>query len=191
MLKKINDHCYKVITKRKYRRRTLFYKTVFTILTIATAAYAQIPPNKFVYQRDSFVNGNLNLDNAGAYYNAPVASKTNEKIKLDIIPIDTSKGVIREVSAYNAGDTAQNDDSPCISASNDDICKMLEQGKKICATNAYPLHTKLYIENYGECEVLDKMNRRYSQRIDVAMKKDEKARALKFGVQNLKVTKIK
>ncbi len=44
--------------------------TVFTILTIATAALAQIPPNKFVYQSvsDSFVNEPINLKIQGAYF---------------------------------------------------------------------------------------------------------------------------
>ncbi len=48
------------LKKRSYRRHTLFYKreqrlmtkmilTVFAVLTIATAAYAQIPANKVIY----------------------------------------------------------------------------------------------------------------------------------------------
>ena len=42
---------------------------------------------------------------------------------------------IRVVTAYNAGDPAQTDDSPCISASGEDLCAALELGQKRCAAN--------------------------------------------------------
>lgn len=99
-------------------------------------------------------------------------------------------GVLREVSAYNAGIEAQTDDSPCISASGDDICSMLARGEKICATNFVPLGTKLYIKNYGTCIVLDRMNSRFKNRVDIAMRADEYDRAVKFGLQNLEVSII-
>ena len=94
---------------------------------------------------------------------------------------------IREVSAYNVGDVYQCDDTPCISANNEDICLALELNKKRCAANFVPLGTTLVIDNYGECLVTDRMNSRFKNRVDIAMKYNEKERALKFGVQKLKV----
>jgi len=109
---------------------------------------------------------------------------------MDIEVIDVKTGVIREVSAYNAGDPYQTDDTPCISASGDNICQLLAQGQLICAANFVPLGTKLYIDNYGECTVLDRLNSRYTNRVDVAMQAHEKERALNFGLQKLYVSRL-
>ena len=95
--------------------------------------------------------------------------------------------IIREVTAYNAGDPAQTDESPCISANGENVCKALALGQKRCAANFVPFGTRLHIENYGECMVVDRMNRRYKNRVDIAMNANEKQKALKFGVQNLVV----
>ncbi len=119
-----------------------------------------------------------------------VAMKTPVKVEaqpLDIEVVDVKTGVIREVSAYNAGDPYQTDDTPCISASGDNVCQLLAQGQLICAANFVPLGTKLYVDNYGECTVLDRLNSRYINRVDIAMQAHEKERALKFGIQNLLV----
>jgi len=97
---------------------------------------------------------------------------------------------LREITAYNAGDPAQTDDSPCLGAGGD-ICKMLDAGKKICAANFVPMGTMLEIENYGICEVRDRMNSRYKNSVDIAMKVGEKSRALAFGRQTLAVKILK
>lgn len=98
----------------------------------------------------------------------------------------TGKGVIREVSAYNLGDPNQTDSSPCTGAhANLNLCDMVNAGKIVLASNAYPFHTKIMIEGVGVGEVLDRMNTRYHNRIDLAMKLSEHDRAIKFGVQRL------
>lgn len=101
--------------------------------------------------------------------------------------VDVSSGTIREVTAYNLGDPNQTDDSPCITANGMDGCKMLEEGIQICAANFVPFGTKLYIDHFGECVVVDRMNSRYKNRVDIGMKLSEKERAIKFGLQNLLV----
>ncbi|RKZ11041.1 hypothetical protein DRQ25_00850 [Candidatus Fermentibacteria bacterium] len=98
---------------------------------------------------------------------------------------------IREVTAYNVGDVAQTDDTPCIGAWGDDLCEMLDWGIKVCASNSFAKGTHLNIKHYGECIVLDRMNSRYTNRIDIAMKLTEKERAIKFGLQKLEVTELK
>jgi len=98
---------------------------------------------------------------------------------------------VRVVTAYNVGDRSQTDDTPCIDASNSNICLALDRGEKRCAANFVPLGTQLHIQNYGTCTVTDRMNRRYKNRVDVAFPKHEKSKALKFGKQKLYVEVIK
>lgn len=100
-------------------------------------------------------------------------------------------GVIREVTAYNVGDPKQNYGNPCISANGENICAALAKGLRRCAANFVPFGTKLHIEGFGFCTVTDRMNKRYKNRVDIAMKLTEKARALKFGLRKLKVQIVK
>jgi 3D (Asp-Asp-Asp) domain-containing protein len=97
-------------------------------------------------------------------------------------------GEIREVTAYNAGDIDQCSGDPCISASGENLCDVLEMGYKRCAANFVPLGTRLHIESLGEFVVSDRMHQRFSERVDIAMKLDEKKLAKIFGVQRLRVT---
>jgi 3D (Asp-Asp-Asp) domain-containing protein len=97
-------------------------------------------------------------------------------------------GEIREVTAYNAGDINQCSGDPCISASGENLCEILEMGYSRCAANFVPLGTRLHIESLGEFVVSDRMHQRFSERVDIAMKLDEKERAKIFGIQRLRVT---
>lgn len=94
---------------------------------------------------------------------------------------------LREVTAYNAGDVAQCDLDPCISANGEDICLALERGLKRCAANFVPLGTRLWVDGVGECLVTDRMNRRFRHRVDIAMPLAEKRRAKAFGLKRLEV----
>ncbi len=122
-------------------------------------------------------------------YKMEYIPNTSIKTQIDEIlkPNKVLEGTIREITAYNVGIVWQTDDSPCIGASGDNICQLLDQGVKVCATNFVPLYSELEIENYGRCVVLDRMNSRYKNRVDIAMKSNEVVRAIKFGKQNLKV----
>lgn len=100
-------------------------------------------------------------------------------------------GTIREISAYNAGDPAQTDSTPCISANGENICTALALNYKRCAANFVPFGTTLEIEHFGKCLVVDRMNSRYTNRVDIAMRADEKQRAISFGLQKLNVKIIK
>ena len=92
-------------------------------------------------------------------------------------------GLIREVTAYNVGMRRQTSGKPCIGATGQNLCRLVAQGLKICAANFVDSETILSIEGYGECIVLDRMNRRFAHRVDIAMRKDEVDRALEFGIQ--------
>ena len=92
-------------------------------------------------------------------------------------------GLVREVTAYNVGVIRQTSDEPCIGASGRNLCRLVARGFKVCAANFVDPETILHIEGYGECIVLDRMNRRFPHRVDIAMRKDEIDSALEFGIQ--------
>jgi len=105
---------------------------------------------------------------------------------LALTPLKSKSVTVREVTAYNVGDPSQTDESPCIGAGGDDLCIRLER-ENICAANFVPLGTKLHIEKFGECLVMDRMHGRYRNRVDIAMRSGERKRALLFGKQRLRV----
>jgi len=94
---------------------------------------------------------------------------------------------IRVVTAYNVGDPRQTDDTPCIAANGEDICSALAKGEMRCAANFVPLGSHLYVDKIGVCLVTDRMNRRYRNRVDIAMEKNEYYKARRFGRQKLHV----
>jgi len=94
---------------------------------------------------------------------------------------------IRVVTAYNVGDPRQTDDTPCISANGEDICSALAKGEMRCAANFVPLGSHLYVDKIGVCLVTDRMNKRYRNRVDIAMEKNEYHKARRFGRQKLHV----
>lgn len=114
-----------------------------------------------------------------------VQNKTYHFVEANKMVVDN--GTLRTVTAYNVGIEAQTDDTPCIGATGEDLCEALERGEKICAANFVKLGTVITIEGYGECIVKDRMARRYSDRVDIAMKATEYQQALNWGVRELKV----
>jgi 3D (Asp-Asp-Asp) domain-containing protein len=94
---------------------------------------------------------------------------------------------IRVVTAYNVGDPRQTDDTPCIAANGEDICSALAKGEMRCAANFVPLGSHLYVDKIGVCLVTDRMNKRYRNRVDIAMEKNEYHKARRFGRQKLHV----
>lgn len=93
------------------------------------------------------------------------------------------------VTAYNS-EPAQCSGSPCITANGYNLCT--SNTSDTVATNYLPLGTKVRIPRYfgGKVFVVrDRMNKRYSKRIDVWMKnKDE---AVKFGIKRAQVEVLK
>ena len=143
-------------------------------------------PEKTLFDKeDSF----LNLELPKRYYLLQPSERDNKnQVETKKNLSDTVSASIREVTAYNVGDPKQNHGNPCISANGENICAALNLGFKRCAANFVPFGTQLYIANYGVCTVTDRMNRRYRNRVDIAMKVTEKDKALQFGLKKLKVT---
>ncbi len=92
-------------------------------------------------------------------------------------------GMVREVTAYNVGVREQTSETPCIGASGEDLCRLVDEGQRVCAANFVKLGTVLKIERFGECVVLDRMHHRFGHRVDIAMRQDEVDQALEFGLQ--------
>ena len=127
---------------------------------------------------------------AGQFENSVIHIINEEtESQLFFIPIsEIPPSTTREISVYNIGDPNQTDETPCIGASGDNLCDLVSQGKLICAANFVPLHTTLHIENIGECLVLDRMNAKFPDRVDLALPLDKIEEAKQFGVKNLQVT---
>lgn len=102
------------------------------------------------------------------------------------------RGEVREVSAYTLGNPAETDDTPCVGASNKNLCDLAKQGIQICASNEFPFGTKLQLVDNQltiECTVEDRMNKRYTTQVDVAML--DRSEALAFGRKNLEVKLVR
>ena len=84
-------------------------------------------------------------------------------------------------TAYNAGDPRQCDDTPCIASNGENICTALALGYKRCASNDYPFGTRLYVDGYGECMVVDRM--KDDGKIDVAFPAHQYRKAVEFGAR--------
>ncbi len=89
------------------------------------------------------------------------------------------------ISAYNSV-AWQTDSTPCIGAAGTNICQSFEAGQAVCAANFVPLGTVLSVEGLGRCTVLDRMNARYTRRVDWFMGYDVPA-AKQFGVRTRSV----
>jgi len=101
----------------------------------------------------------------------------------DNIGIKWSEHIV--VTAYNS-EAGQTDDSPCVTANNFNVC---DRGvEDTIAANFLPFGSKVKIpELFGNRVfiVRDRMNRRFSNRVDVWM--IEKPDALNFGVKIAKI----
>ena len=97
--------------------------------------------------------------------------------------IKFSKHIV--ITAYNS-DAGQTDDSPCITANNFNVC---DYGvEDTIAANFLPFGSKVKIpELFGDkiFVVRDRMNKRFSNRVDVWML--ERPDAIKFGVKVAKI----
>ncbi len=114
----------------------------------------------------------------------PYLEKTSAPV---LTPLSiVSDPVKRRITAYNLLES-QTDGDPCQSASQVDICPLVESGELICAANFVPFGTILRIEGIGDCIVLDRMNARYPYDVDVAMPGDKYGDAKNFGVKWLGV----
>lgn len=89
-----------------------------------------------------------------------------------------------EMSAYTSR-VEETDETPCISADGTNIC---EYEGCVVASNDYKFGTKIIVDGFGECEVKDRMNSRYTGtgNMDIYFGEDLKG-ALTFGRRHVKI----
>lgn len=147
------------------------------VLTVATVVLALSGLNNFVFASSTTeYNDQVVALKVEALQNAFKDAGT-----LAVAPLKNPDKVMDvTVTAYNSV-PGQTDSTPCIGAQNTDICKYLEMGSNTCAANFVPLGTEIYVEGLGTCVVRDRMNARYTYRIDWYMGMDV-ASARSFGV---------
>lgn len=126
---------------------------ITSVLLIAFLFYLSL-----VWREFTFVAEPLAVNGATSIAKSEEPAQQDEQAPLVIETIVTS---------YTLGRPEENDNTPCIGAYNINLCELAKQGIKICASNAYKKDTKLKVGEI-ECVVLDKMNLRYKDRVDVA-----------------------
>jgi 3D (Asp-Asp-Asp) domain-containing protein len=115
-----------------------------------------------------------------------VESINDELKKLDGIEYPVK---LMEVTAYNSV-PEQTDDSPCIDSDNTNICERFKNGENICASNDFPLGSRIIVESFGECTITGRTNKRFSNLVDLYFGNDVEA-ALNFGRQYLLIQQVK
>jgi 3D (Asp-Asp-Asp) domain-containing protein len=83
----------------------------------------------------------------------------------------------------------ETDKTPCIGAGNHNLCELQKRKKRICASRTIPLHTIIKINGVGNCEIMDRISVKYSNRIDILVR--TKKEAFAFGKQELEYRIIK
>lgn len=78
----------------------------------------------------------------------------------------------------------ETDGNPNVGAGNHSLPEYIARGVRVCATRASPLHTVIFIEGFGECEVLDRTSKKYRDRIDILF--PTKAEAFNFGKKEIR-----
>jgi 3D (Asp-Asp-Asp) domain-containing protein len=104
-----------------------------------------------------------------------------DKPQLEAKPHEVVYEYYAVATAYNSGDPRQCDDTPCIASNGENICTALALGYKRCASNDYPFGTRLYVDGYGECLVVDRM--KDDGKIDVAFPAHQFKKAVEFGAR--------
>jgi len=126
--------------------------------------------------------------NASGIEISPIIGPENKSLGPEAKPLDSYKVVrtsIHTMTAYNS-EAAQTDSTPCITANGFDVCK--HGIEDTVAANFLPMGTKIRIPDlFGDrvFTVRDRMNKRYSDRVDIWM--IHKTDALKFGARKAKI----
>ena len=113
--------------------------------------------------------------------------------KIDTIYLNSPLEKIVTLTVYNPVES-QCDDTPLITANGTKIdLEKLKKGEiKYCAVSRdllseIPYGSIIYIEGHGEYEVVDTMNKRFKNRVDILQDVDESI----FKKNNIRIIKIK
>jgi hypothetical protein len=93
----------------------------------------------------------------------------------------------KAITGFTLGNEAETDSSPCEGAYGDDLCALAAEGVTICASNEFERLTRLKFDDI-ECQVMDRMNSRFANRVDLAF--TEYGLAKEFGLHYAAVYKL-
>ncbi len=126
------------------------------------------------------------ISKADAETPMPIIEKIEDSVLTATAPMEEEvKRMTVDMTAYSSTED-QTDDTPFITASGAHVAD------GIVAANFLPLHTRVKIPSlYGEkiFVVEDRMNRRYTERMDIWMETREAA--LKFGLKRVEIVVLK
>ncbi len=166
----------------KFAKKTIKrWKKVDKILLILLLVFAF----EFVLPHIALANSLQDVQVYDSLYN-----EFNEPEQVKFLPqaenIEYKKVIYVTVTAYSSTED-QTDNTPCITANGYDVC--FNNNEDVIAANFLPFGTKVRMPyEFGEDRyfyVQDRMNERYSYRVDIWMKSREEAKA--FGVKRLRV----
>ncbi|MFA5359829.1 MAG: hypothetical protein WC349_02615 [Patescibacteria group bacterium] len=173
----------KIITLKQAKKVIIFLVFVFFfefLLFPAPVAASQMEESTEISQNQSIVSLENEIDQEIA---ADIMEFNGKLPQSEDAGVDFSKYVV--ITAYNS-EVGQTDNSPCITANGFDVCK--NGIEDTVAANFLPFGTKVKIPAlFGDrvFVVRDRMNKRFSDRVDVWML--EKSAAIKFGAKVAKI----
>ena len=173
----------KIITLKQAKKVVIFLVFIFFfefLLFPAPVIASQTEEVTIVSQEQGLISSQDEVNQGLAVETVEFNGRLPESLAADI---KFSKHIT--ITAYNS-EVGQTDDSPCITANGFDVC---ENGvEDTIAANFLPFGAKIKIpELFGDrvFVVRDRMNRRFSNRVDVWM--IEKQDAKQFGVKYAKI----
>jgi len=173
----------KIITLKQAKKVVIFLVFIFFfefLLFPAPVIASQTEEVTIVSQEQGLISSQDEVNQGSAIETIEFNGRLPESLAADI---KFSKHIT--ITAYNS-EVGQTDDSPCITANGFDVC---ENGvEDTIAANFLPFGAKIKIpELFGDrvFVVRDRMNRRFSNRVDVWM--IEKQDAKQFGVKYAKI----
>ena len=173
----------KIITLKQAKKVVIFLVFILFfefLLFPAPVIASQTEEVTIVSQEQGLISSQDEVNQGSAIETIEFNGRLPESLAADI---KFSKHIT--ITAYNS-EVGQTDDSPCITANGFDVC---ENGvEDTIAANFLPFGAKIKIpELFGDrvFVVRDRMNRRFSNRVDVWM--IEKQDAKQFGVKYAKI----
>jgi len=173
----------KIITLKQAKKVIIFLVFVFLfefLLFPAPVVASQMEESTEISQNQSVVSLENEIDQEIV---ADIMEFNGKLPESEDAEVDFSKYVV--ITAYNS-EVGQTDNSPCITANGFNVC---EHGvEDTIAANFLTFGTKVKIPAlFGDrvFVVRDRMNKRFSDRVDVWML--EKSTAIKFGVKVAKI----
>jgi 3D (Asp-Asp-Asp) domain-containing protein len=173
----------KIITLKQAKKVIIFLVFIFFfefLLFPAPVMASQMDDSANISQNQSIIS---NEDEANQEVIVDVFELNGKLPENEPVDVDFSKNVT--LTAYNS-ETGQTDNSPCITANGFNVCK--NGIEDTIAANFLPFGTKVKIPAlFGDrvFVVRDRMNKRFSNRVDVWM--IERSDAIKFGVKVAKI----